>query len=55
MYNTLEVLAVAYAAYRMNQGYIKFGSYDYHKNIVITKLIKKLLKTIFGITKAMKL
>ena len=33
MFNTLEVLAVAYAAQRINKGYVKFGSFDYHKNI----------------------
>lgn len=34
MFNTLEVLAVAYAAYRINNGYLKFETYDYHKNII---------------------
>ena len=47
MYNTLEVLAVAYAAHRINKGYIKFGSYDYHKNIVINKANKEIVKDHF--------
>ena len=37
MFNTLEVLAVAYAAHRINKGYIKFGSFDYHKNVILSR------------------
>ena len=47
MFNTLEVLAVAYAAHRINKGYIKFGSFDYHKNIVISRANKEIVKEHF--------
>lgn len=47
MFNTLEVLAVAYAAQRINKGYVKFGSYDYHKNIVLSKANKEIVKEHF--------
>lgn len=46
-FNTLDVLAVAYAAQRINKGYIKFGSYDYHKNIILSKANKEIVKEHF--------
>ena len=48
MFNTLEVLAVAYAAQRINKGYVKFGSYDYHKNIILSKANKEIVKEHFN-------
>lgn len=46
-FNTLDVLAVAYAAQRINKGYVKFGSYDYHKNIILSKANKEIVKEHF--------
>ena len=32
MFNTREALAAAFAAHRLNNGYVKEASFDYHKN-----------------------
>ena len=47
-FDTLEVLAVAYAAQRINKGYLKFTSYDYHKNILHNRANKEIVKNHFA-------
>ena len=47
-FDTLEVLAVAYAAQRINKGYLKFTSYDYHRNILHNRANKEIVKNHFA-------
>lgn len=47
-FETREVIAAAFAAYRRNNGYIKSDSFDYHKNIWVSYANKNLLKDHFG-------
>ena len=43
-----EALAASYAAHRINNGYIKNGSFDYHKNIWVHHSNKDLVRNHFS-------
>ena len=43
-----EALAASYAAHRINSGYIKNGSFDYHKNIWVHHSNKDLVRNHFS-------
>lgn len=47
-FETREVIAAAFAAYRRNNGYLKSDSFDYHKNIWVSYANKNLVKDHFG-------